>query len=166
MNRDPEIRQVILDSQAAIDLMVEQFGMLSRSLDGILALVKPMPSPAHTSQPFGRRRRRHKKGPRTTLHIVIDGSVFAEPLAKAGLMKAIEFIGIARVERLDCKLSRKPLIVRGLRPTEGAYYQIGEYWVATHSDTGEKRRVLEEICQRLRLSHSIQQILRNERLAA
>jgi hypothetical protein len=51
-------------------------------------------------------------------------------------VKAIENLGIARVERLECKLSGRPLIVRGLRPTEGAYHR-SEFW--------------ERSCQSLRL---------------
>jgi hypothetical protein len=164
MNTDTEMRKVILDNQTAIDLMIEQLGILRRSLDGILVRVKPplMPSLANGSpRPVGWRRRDHKKGPRTTLHILIDGFEIAEPQAKAGLMKAIEHVGVNRVYGLSSKLSGRPLIVRGMRPSEGAYHQCGEYWIATHSDTGEKRKVLEEICERLGLSHSIRQVNRN-----
>jgi hypothetical protein len=111
MRMDPQIRKVILDSQAAIDLLVEQFDMLRRSLDGILAFVPPMPpvpSLVHASQPLGTRRRRHKKGPRTTLHIVIDGSVFAEPLAKVGLVKAASPISSLRISTMAAGRRRGP----------------------------------------------------------
>jgi hypothetical protein len=82
------------------------------------------------------------------------------------MVRAIEFIGPARIEGLGLKLGGQPLIVRGAQPSGRGYRGRGGYWIATHSDTAEKRNVLEEICRRLGLSCSIKQVPRYLQVAA
>jgi len=91
---------------------------------------------------------------------MVEGKTIAEPQAAAGMVRAIEYIGVARVASLGLRLGGQPLIVRGDEPIERGYHRSGEWWIATHSDTAEKRAILEEVCHRLGLSHSIQQVLR------
>jgi hypothetical protein len=154
MSQDFEIRQALLDYQAAVDLLLEE----QRRLE---ALMQSRSSTLAAPQPAGGHCRNHRKGPATTLVIKVEGKTIAEPQAAAGMVKAFEHIGVAHVESLGLKLGGQPLIVRGKLPPIGRGYQrTGEWWIATHSDTAEKRHILEEICQRLGLSHSIQQVLR------
>jgi len=161
MNRDSEIRQALLNCQTAVDLLLEEQKHLRDTL--MQSLSNPAAQPV---QPTHGHRRQHRKGLATTLTITVEGKTIAEPQAATGMVKAIENIGVARVESLGLRLGCQPLIVRGGKPIGRGYHSSGQWWIATHSDTAEKRNVLEEICRRLGLSCSIKQVFRHQQLAA
>jgi hypothetical protein len=161
MSLDSEARQAIADSLAAIDLMRELLDDQRRSLEAALVDRRPV-----ASFPADQPRRRGRKGPPTTLSITIDGQNMTERQAAIGLVRAIVFIGLDRVGNLGLRLGGQPLIVRGALPNGRGYHQSGEYWIATHSDTAEKRGILEQICRRLSLRCSVRQVMRHSQLAA
>jgi hypothetical protein len=82
------------------------------------------------------------------------------------MVKAIELIGPDRVQGLGLRLGGQELVVCGVEPHGRGYHQRGEYWIATHSSTAEKRDVLQRICRRLGLTGSIQQVARHAPTAA
>ena len=166
MSLDSEARKAIADSLAAIDLMNELLNDQRRSLEAALRVDKELGQTPVTSIQAHGYRRQHRKGPPTTLSISIAGQNISESHAAIGMVRAIELIGLSRVEGLGLKLGGQPLIVRGAQPNGRAYHRIGAYWIATHSDTAEKRNVLEEICRRLGLTCSVQQVMRRSQLAA
>jgi hypothetical protein len=154
-----ETKQAIVDSLAAIDLMTELLEEQRRMLEAALQPdQRPIEIGARPSEDG--HRRHHHKGPPTTLNIRIDGHTISESQAAVGMVKAIGVIGPARVESLGLRLGGQPLIVRGARRPRRGYHRCGDYWVATHSDTAEKRNVLEKICQQLGLKGSIEQVAR------
>ena len=161
MSLDSESRRVIMDSLAAIGLIDELLNDQRQALEAILRCNKQIPPTLGRSAPANQDGRHHRKGPPTTLRVSLDGQTITELYAAASMVRTIEFIGLARVERLALKLGGQPLIVRGAEPSGRGYHRSGTYWIATHSDTSEKRNVLEEICRRLGLSCSIEQIPRH-----
>ena len=152
-----ESKRAIEDTLAAIDLINEQRPRLEAALR---RNQQPFDNGGAQARAVGRRQH-HRKGPPTTLAILIDQHTIMELKAATGMVKAIEFIGVDRVEGLGLKLGGQPLIVRGAQPPGRGYRRCGDCWVATHSDTAEKRNVLEEICQRLGITGSIRQVPRH-----
>jgi hypothetical protein len=153
------LKSTLEEVLAGIDLLNE----LRASLKNNLAHESAMPTQGKTSTPvktFDQGSRRKSKP--TTLIIEIDGQTIKKRKAKVAFVDAFKVIGVARVEGLDLRLGGRLLIVRDVRPKEGAYLQSGEYWVATHSDTAEKARVLQEACRRLNVPCSITQVPRSQ----
>jgi hypothetical protein len=107
---------------------------------------------AQPVQPTHGHRRQHRKGLATTLTITVEGKTTAEPQAATGMVKAIEILRLPVLSRLGPDWGGQPLVVRGGKPIGRGYHSSGQWWIATHSDSAEKRNVLEEICRRLGLS--------------
>jgi hypothetical protein len=161
MSLDAKSKRTIENALAAIDLIVEQ----RRALEAVLRPDQQAIDIDRARDLVTGQQRQPRKSPPTTLAIRIDGYKISESHAAVGMIKAIELIGVHRVEDLGLKLGGQPLIVRGARPRGRGYHRSGACWVATHSDTAEKRNVLEDICKSLRLTLSVQQVPRHVSLA-
>ena len=158
MSLNSGFKQAIADSLAAIDLTTELLEEQRRSLEGLLQRDQQPIQTSAPSTPAVGHRRHHRKGPASTLIITIEGKTIAEPQAATGMVKAIEHIGPARLESLGLRLGGQSLIIQGAKPPGRGYRSSGSWWIATHSDTAEKRNVLEKICRRLGLSFSVRQV--------
>jgi hypothetical protein len=144
-----EIENAIVNLETAVELVEEQLADLRRRL-GASQIASARPA---SSAEGKRGHKSHRKSPPSGLYIVVDNRVIDEPYAADALVKAIELLRPDRVEKLGLRLGGQTLIAEGARPLGGrAYRRSGSYWIATHSDTDEKRSVIEEICRRFGLS--------------
>ena len=77
-----------------------------------------------------------------------DGKVIARPTAAETFVRAIEHMGIERVKKLEMVLNKHPLV----SPYPDKFYsqmKTGAYYVGTHASNLAKKRLLEEIAERL-----------------
>jgi hypothetical protein len=141
MRADSEIEKDIGQLEAAVELVEEQLAALRRRLSGTGRIASARPASAEG-----------KKSPPSGLHITLGNQLIDEAYAADALVKAIELLGPARVKNLGLRLGGRALVVDAPPPGGRSYRRSGSHWIATHSDTDEKRVVIEEICRRMGLN--------------
>lgn len=95
------------------------------------------------------------KGGKTGLLVRFsDGAIFSEPKAADTFARVIEKIGFDRVSRLGIKVNREDLVSRKKSERYGEVY-IAPHYIKTHSNTDQKRRILEQISSSLGLGLEI-----------
>ncbi len=89
---------------------------------------------------------------RGRLRVFIDGETIGKPTAAETFARAIAKIGIERVKTLHKRLSGIALIETQAAEDYHNQFRIGGYYICTHSNTAEKKRLLEEIGRTLDIS--------------
>jgi hypothetical protein len=95
----------------------------------------------------------HTKGDKTNLRITLaNGRVIQRPTAVAAMVDAIEMLGVEQVIALGLRASDVPLI--GTKKSEKKYCRkgqkkLGKWLVCTHSNTISKKKLLEQIGEKL-----------------
>jgi hypothetical protein len=158
MVADPQIENAFANLKTAVGLVEEEIADLRRRLGGASQPASVRPA---SSAEGKRSRKPRSKSPPSGLYMVVDNRVIDEAYAVDALVKAIELLRPDRVEKLGLRLGGQALVVEGARPLGRAYRRSGSYWIATHSDTDEKRSVIEEICKRFGLSCVVRKRSRN-----
>ena len=100
--------------------------------------------------------RPHTKHLGEKLRVSLSSKVFEYPTAAETFARTLEEIGIEQVARLDKTLSGIPLIAMSKVPTYQQQFAIGQFYVCTHSNTREKKHLLEEIAAELGVALSVE----------
>jgi len=93
--------------------------------------------------------------PRSTMAVKFaDGVVIERPTAAETFVRTIEHIGLERVKNLGMVLNKHPLVSQ--YPDKN-YSQLksGAFFVGTHASNLAKKRLLEEIAERLKIKMEI-----------
>jgi hypothetical protein len=102
----------------------------------------PSPPPPPPPTPCPRRRR-------STLRVHLNHKVIEFPTAAETFARAIEEIGVERVAHLNKVLCGIPLISTSEVGSYQEQFRIGKFKICTHSNTKEKKRLLEKIAVEL-----------------
>lgn len=89
-----------------------------------------------------------------------DGTVLADKPAKTVFAETIERIGPMKVRALGLKMCKVPLVSNTLDKKYGNAQEPvgGGFYVMTHSNTGQKKRMLEQISEELGLRLKVEVI--------
>lgn len=122
--------------------------------ESIHYLENDKPKPAKKKKKYTLKK--HTKKPKTILRVSFpDGTSFEERYAYKTLVKAIEKIGVERVEKLNI-MARGENILQDKPNKQYNTHEVGnKYFLMTHSSTVEKKKQLSRISDELDLNLDI-----------
>jgi len=102
--------------------------------------------------------RSHKKGKKTRLQVIFESQnlMIDKPTAKDTFIETIKHIGIEHIASLDIEFDGKKKLISKTSYHNGSNeVLVCDYYIQTHSDTKEKKRVLDRIAKELDVSLKI-----------
>lgn len=101
---------------------------------------------------------RHKKGKKTILRVTLDdGRVIQRSTAAQTMTDTIGAMGAEKVMRLGYRVSGVPLVGTEQHPKYGQT-PLGRYLVCTHSNTDNKKEMLERVAKKLNRKITVEKI--------
>ncbi len=96
-----------------------------------------------------------KKSPKTTLEVRIGSQVLRGKVALNVFIAALQAMGLEQVATVDVRVCGQPLVSKFAPPSMNSpsrsYKKIDGWFIITHSSTREKKAVLEQVAQKLRI---------------
>ena len=135
-----QTEELLEASKKVLAFRSEVVALSARWSDGRLRLPNPL-APKGAKQLAGH----HRKGPQTRLRVALDSRVIERPTAAETFATALELMGLERVAPLGKRLSGIALVSK--IPGDGYQSQIrkGDWYITTHSDTADKKKLLQDI---------------------
>lgn len=143
--REPEIDPVDESSQCELRLQLKRLGDISDAMKLLQSeIVKAMASINDALKEPGR-----KKGPKSTLRVVLNGHLIVREHAADTLAEIVRRIGPERVSSLGLKLGGLPFVGMTFPPADRGYRTVEGWIVGTHASNADKKVVLEEMASRM-----------------
>lgn len=111
-----------------------------------------------------------EKGPRTTLEVRVGASLLRELVAADAFCKALDAMGLDRVAAIGLTVCGLPLLSKGGPPikngTTRGNRKMREWFIVTHSSTREKKAILEQAADALKIPIEVRVLTMNDALRA